>query len=125
MRKESSIDLPDLDSLSEKRGEVRYGLTGLVPATVQADGKDLDVVMLDVSRGGLGILASNFNNRVGDVLRLCLEGGASIDLTVCWMRRPRLGDNVSLQGVTRVGLMAQSAQENLLNRFEPYACIDQ
>jgi hypothetical protein len=126
MRRESRIELPDLDGIADQRMDVRYGLSGLVPASLRgADHRDLDVVLLDVSRGGLGLLASGFPHHVGDVLMLCIEGQASIPLVVRWTRRSRLGDRVGLPGMTRVGLAVQWAQENLLSRLEPFDCIDQ
>jgi len=119
------IELPDLDRISDKRGEVRYGLSGLVPATVKGpDGRDMDVVLLDVSRGGLGILINGFANRVGDILNLCIEGEVEIHLVVRWLRRSRLGENVGLQGLTRVGLAVASSDDNLLQRLQPFDCID-
>ncbi|MDQ3232050.1 MAG: PilZ domain-containing protein [Pseudobdellovibrionaceae bacterium] len=126
MPNERLIELPDLERIAEKRGEVRYSLNGLVPATVQGlDGEDMDVVMLDVSRGGLGILVSGFPNRVGDILQLCIEGQDAIALIVRWMRRSRLGENMSLPGLTRVGLAVQASENNLLQRLESFGCIDQ
>ncbi len=125
MQNDRVIDLPDLDALTEKRGEVRYGLSGLVPATVQGtDGVDIEAVMIDVSAAGLGILTSSFSNRVGDILQLCIEGQASIEMTVRWMRRPSMGDWTGSQTLTRVGLAAQKGQDSLLDRLEPFACID-
>jgi hypothetical protein len=119
------IELPDLDRLADKRSEVRYGLSGLVPAAIQgAGGCDLDVVMLDVSRGGLGILINGFVPRIGDVLSFCIDGQESIPLSVRWMRRTSLGVGAGL-GVTRVGLAVQSPLENLVERLKPFACVDQ
>lgn len=125
MPSERLIELPDLDRLADKRSDVRYGLNGLVPAVIQGlDGRDLDVVMLDVSRGGLGILVSGFSQRAGDVVKLCIEGQDGIPLVVRWMRSSRLGEHAGL-GLTRVGLAVQRAGENLVERLKPFNCIDQ
>jgi hypothetical protein len=74
MPRERLIELSVLDRLADKRSDVRYGLNGLVPAVIQRlDGRDLDVVMLDVSRGGLGILAHGFTQKVGDSVNFCID----------------------------------------------------
>jgi hypothetical protein len=125
MSSERLIELPDLDRLADKRSEVRYGLNGIVPAVIQGlDGRDLDVVMLDVSRGGLGILAHGFAQRTGELVTLCIEGQPGIPLVVRWMRRSRLGEHAGL-GLTRVGLAVEAEKENLLDRLKPFDCIDQ
>jgi hypothetical protein len=121
---ERPIELPDLDRLAEKRSEVRYGINGLLPAVIQGlDGRDLDVVMLDVSRGGIGILANGFAQRVGDPLHLCIEGQDRIPLVVRWTKSSRLGEQAGL-GLTRVGLAVQVQTENLVERLRPFDCID-
>jgi hypothetical protein len=125
MPSERLFELPDLDRLAEKRSEVRYGLNGLVPAVIQGvDGRDLDVVMLDVSRGGLGILVNGTVQRVGDSLNLCIDDQDGIALVVRWTRGSRLGAHEGL-GLTRVGLAVQDQSENLLERLKPFNCIDQ
>jgi hypothetical protein len=118
-------ELPDLDRLADKRSEVRYSLNGLVPAVIQGiDGRDLDVVMLDVSRGGLGILANGFTPRVGESVNLCIDGQDQITLIVRWMRHSRVGEDAGL-GLTRVGLALAEPGENLVERLRVFDCVDQ
>ncbi len=124
MPSERLIELPDLDRLADKRSDVRYSLNGLVPAALQGfDGHDLDVVLIDVSRGGLGILVSGFTPKSGDVVKLCIEGQDEIPLVVRWMRSSRLGEHAGL-GLSRVGLAVQSTGENLVERLKPFDCVD-
>lgn len=125
MPRERLIELPDLERLADKRSDVRYGLNGLVPAAIQSlDGRDLDVVMLDVSRNGLGILAHGFTQRVGDSVNFCIDGQDPLVMLVRWMRRSRLGEHEGL-GLTRVGLALLVPGENLVERLRIFACVDQ
>jgi hypothetical protein len=125
MPRERLIELPDLERLADKRSDVRYGLNGLVPAVIQSlDGRDLDVVMLDVSRNGLGILAHGFTQRVGDSVNFCIDGQAPLVMLVRWMRRARLGEQEGL-GLTRVGLALLVPGENLVERLRVFDCVDQ
>jgi hypothetical protein len=125
MPRERLLELPDLDRLADKRSDVRYGLNGLVPAVIQSlDGRDLDVVMLDVSRGGLGILAHGFTQRVGDSVNFCIDHQAPLVMVVRWMRRSRLGEQEGL-GLTRVGLALLVPGENLVERLRVFDCVDQ
>jgi hypothetical protein len=125
MPRERLIELADLDRLADKRSDVRYGLNGLVPAIIQSfDGRDLDVVMLDVSRGGLGILAHGFTQKVGDSVNFCIDDQAPLVLVVRWMRSSRLGEHDGL-GLTRVGLALLGPGENLVERLRVFDCVDQ
>jgi hypothetical protein len=125
MPRELLIELPDLDRLADKRSDVRYGLNGLVPAVIQSlDGRDLDVVMLDVSRGGLGILVHDFTLRVGDSVNFCLDDQGPLVMVVRWMRRSRLGEQEGL-GLTRVGLALVVPGVNLVERLRAFDCVDQ
>ncbi|MFY7929581.1 MAG: PilZ domain-containing protein [Oligoflexus sp.] len=113
-----------LRALSDKRGEIRYGFSGLVPARLLDEkDRDLDVVFINVSRQGLGILLQGDAFRVGDTMRLVIEGQAPCLLNVRWVIQAKLMETAPLEDLTRMGLYCAEPETDLVAKLKAFACV--
>lgn len=110
----------------ERRQFLRYALTGDLPGRLtNAAGVVFNVVTVDVSRRGLGLLLDPAPQE-DEMLTLTLEGqrGRSIVMEVRWSEQHHEFDSLpGLQSMRRCGLMAQERKIDLVTILAKYDCV--
>lgn len=109
----------------DRRSGTRYAFNGLVPAQLRFPGEpELEVIYIDVSQRGLGILCRAVPIAIGDHVELAIEGQAPISLEVCWARIPLRDAASQLPPMLRLGLRSQESDVDLVDTFEAFSCLD-
>lgn len=106
----------------ERRQFIRYALTGELPGRLtNQSGVVFNVVTVDVSRRGLGLLLDPAPE-VGETLILTLEGrGGLIPLEVRWSAVHHEFDSLpGLQSMRRCGLQAMDRKIDLVTVLAKY-----
>jgi hypothetical protein len=101
---------------SDKRIFTRYGLRGNIPGTIRSGGKSVEILVVDLSQEGLGLMLDPAP-KVGDVINLEIDQPRTIivPLTVIWSRD---ADNVpGLNTMKRCGLKCNDASLDLVEIF--------
>lgn len=109
----------------DRRSATRYAVNGLVPARLSFPGEEaIEVVYIDVSQRGLGILCRAMPIAIGDSIELAIEGQQPIVLEVCWARIPLRDASSDLPPMLRLGLRSRSSDVDLVQEFDALSCLD-
>lgn len=105
---------------AEKRQHVRYALTGEIPGALTSErGETFEVVSVDVSLHGLGLLLEPAPE-VGETLTLAFRGAEALVLRfeVRWCTTNHSFDDIAgLRDMRRCGLRLLTRGVNLLDLF--------
>ena len=114
-----------INPIVDRRSAVRYGISSILPGILGTlDGKTLDLIFIDVSQHGFGVLMPNHYLSIGQRMLLCLEQGPRLVCVVRWSKQMNLGMSLSLREITRVGLALEDPMVDLLLLLAPSACVD-
>lgn len=109
--------------LQERRNEIRFGLTGLIPLRLEQEGSPIDALFLDSSKRGLGIVVEPVL-KVDQLLTLNIGGGHQLQVSVRWVKKPVGFSGPGIPAFHRAGLLLTDTKVNLLEYLENFYCVD-